>query len=126
MIQEVMTISNSEFEGEAIDMDSVAFAGKSKPIATNIFEMLYVIKFWNRAYALNPFFYVIFQFHCAKGIITRKKRLRSPKKPISNQSHTNKSSQITVIITISTATSLKIQEMGRIGKMIKWRVVFNN
>ena len=41
LIQEVMTISNSEFEGEAIDMDSVAFAGKSKPIATNIFEMLY-------------------------------------------------------------------------------------
>ena len=40
LIQEVMTISNSEFEGEAIDMDSVAFAGKSKPIATNIFEML--------------------------------------------------------------------------------------
>jgi len=31
LIQEVMTISNSEFEGEAIDMDSVAFAGKSKP-----------------------------------------------------------------------------------------------
>ena len=34
LIQEVMTISNSEFEGEAIDMDSVAFAGKSKPIVT--------------------------------------------------------------------------------------------
>jgi hypothetical protein len=28
LIQEIMTISDSEFEGEAIDMDSVAFAGK--------------------------------------------------------------------------------------------------
>ena len=28
LIQEIMTISGSEFEGEAIDMDSVAFAGK--------------------------------------------------------------------------------------------------
>ena len=27
LIQEIMTISGSEFEGEAIDMDSVAFAG---------------------------------------------------------------------------------------------------
>ena len=28
LIQEIMTLSGSEFEGEAIDMDSVAFAGK--------------------------------------------------------------------------------------------------
>jgi len=27
-----MTISDSEFEGEAIDMDSVAFAGKNRSI----------------------------------------------------------------------------------------------
>lgn len=30
LIQEIMTLSNSEFEGEAIDMDSVAFAGNCK------------------------------------------------------------------------------------------------
>ena len=41
LIQEVMTISNSEFEGEAIDMDSVAFAGKSKPIATKHYFKCY-------------------------------------------------------------------------------------
>ena len=28
LIQEIMTLNKSEFEGEAIDMDSVAFAGK--------------------------------------------------------------------------------------------------
>ena len=28
LIQEIMTIENSEFEGEAIDMDTIAFASK--------------------------------------------------------------------------------------------------
>ena len=32
LIQEIMTISGSEFEGEAIDMDSVAFAGNGNDL----------------------------------------------------------------------------------------------
>ena len=28
LIQEIMTIENSEFEGEAIDMDTIAFASE--------------------------------------------------------------------------------------------------
>jgi len=28
LVQEIMTIENSEFEGEAIDMDNIAFASE--------------------------------------------------------------------------------------------------
>ena len=36
LIQEIMTLNNSEFEGEAIDMDSIAFAGKHTVYALSI------------------------------------------------------------------------------------------
>ena len=46
LIQEIMTLSNSEFEGEAIDMDSVAFAGKSINLSME-FRLEIKIEIWS-------------------------------------------------------------------------------
>ena len=40
LIQEIMTLNNSEFEGEAIDMDSIAFAGKHTVYALSIWTTI--------------------------------------------------------------------------------------